>query len=231
MVGTINGVLQDMIQDLIDQIIQNPLFLKLNNVVENGPYHNHEDVYSHVTKVKDIAQKEINGDFITNPEAKERFNQFMSEDIHGYKRADIMVLIALLHDIGKTLTVKEGETTHPILVTNEAGVTACPGHEYWGSTIVNKLLTDLPKKVVEYIESVIRNHDTFNPSYFSPKANMSQDLLMNDVKSRAEGVYIEALFNIYCDCFTAEVFKETKEKIIKLFNEASLYERREYVHN
>ena len=220
-----------MNQDLIPKITQNPLFLKLKGVVENGPYHNCEDVYSHALKTKDIALKEISAGFITNPEAKERFIQFTNEELYGFKRGEMMVLIALLHDIGKILTVREGANTHPILVIDESGTTACPGHEHWGSTIVNKLLPELPKEAAEYIETVIRNHDTFNPLYFKSKENLSPDMLMNNIKSRAEGLYIEALFNIYCDCFTAIPFQNSKEMIIKIFNEPKLYERREYVLN
>ncbi|MBI2329933.1 hypothetical protein HYU94_00910, partial [Candidatus Daviesbacteria bacterium] len=92
-----------MINILIDKIIQSHLFLRLKEVVENGPYHNHEDVYSHVLKVKNAALKEIRADFITNQDAKDRFQKFVNEDLHGFKRADIMILIALLHDIGKIL--------------------------------------------------------------------------------------------------------------------------------
>lgn len=209
-------------------VLNNPLFLKLKNVVENGPYHNHEDVYSHVIKTKDIAQREIQGVFIENSEAKNKFLQYTKEDFNGCRRADLMILTALLHDIGKVLAVKEGSITRSILVANEAGVTFCPGHEFWGSTIADQL-PGFPKEAAEYIKTVIRNHDAYNPLYFDSKANLSPDLLMNDIKSRAEGLYIEALFNIYCDCFTADVFQTTKEKIIKLFNNPVLYEKRLYV--
>lgn len=217
-----------MIDTLINKIIQNPLFLRLKEVVENGPYHDHEDVYSHVLKVKDTALREINVDFIKNTDAKSRFLNFIQGDFHGCKRGDIMILIALLHDIGKVLHIKEGKITRPILATNDVGQTFCPGHEYWGSNIVNKFI-DLPKEIVEYVAAVIRNHDTFNPGYFEARKNLSWDLLVNDVKSRAEGYYIEALFNIYCDCFTGAPFQQAKEMIIKIFNEPKLYERRKYV--
>ncbi len=218
-------------EDLIGKIIQNPLFLKLKDVVENGLYHNHEDVYSHVLKVKDRALQAINADFITNPEAKEKFNTFINEGFYGFKRGDLMILTALIHDIGKILYVKEGGQTRPILVTNEAGQTFCPGHEYWGSTIVGEVVQDLslPKEVIDYLAAVIVNHDTFSPLYFDSKANLNFDLLINDVKSRAEGFYIEALFNIYCDCYNAAPFQKAQSMIVKIFNEPKLYRKREYV--
>ncbi len=230
-----------MIDTYIEKIIQSPLFQRLKNIVENSSYHDHEDVYSHVIKTKDIALREINGDFITNPDAKKSFLDFISEacnnsvvineDFHGFKRSDIMILTALVHDIGKMLSVREAGQTKPLKVTNPAGITSFPGHEYWGSTIVGELLEDLslPKQVVEYMTDIIRSHDTFSTPYFTGKTDWPMDVLINDVKSRAEGLYKEAMFNQYCDCFTAIPYQNAKEVVIKIFNEPTLYEGREYV--
>lgn len=214
----------------ISKIIQGPLFLKLKAVIENNDYHNHEDVYSHLLKTMGIAKKEIRGGFITNPEAKEMFAKFAEEELHGVKRKDTMILTALLHDIGKILQYKEDSKNYPILVTDSQGITSCPGHEYWGSAFVRKLLGDLqlPPEILKYIENVIRLHDTFGADFFEHRRIWSIEVLINDVKSRAEDFYKEALFNIYCDCFTAAPFLFAKEKIIKIFNDPSLYEKREY---
>lgn len=216
---------------LIEQIIQNPLFLQLKSIVENNDYHDHEDVYSHCLKVKNTAQKEIKADFITNPDAKNKYLEFTEEDFHGYKRADIIILVALIHDIGKILQVKENGKTQSLLVTNSEGKTSCPGHEYWGSTIASEVIKDLslPKEITDYIAAIIRSHDIFNPLYWDNKKDWPIETLLNDVKSRAEGLYKEAMFNQYCDCFTAAPFQRAKEMIIKVFNEPDLYERREYV--
>lgn len=220
-----------MLDQLIEKIIQNPLFLRLKDVVENNSYHDHEDVYSHAIKTKDVALKEIKADFIANPEARKSFTDFTDEDFHGMKRADVMILIALLHDIGKILHVKEVDKTRPLMVTDENGITLCPGHEFWGSTIVGRVLQDLslPKEIVNYISQVVKLHDTFNPGYWIDRKDWSMDSLVNDIKSRAEGLYKEALFNIYCDCFTVKPFQNAKEIIVKIFNDPNLYKERHYV--
>lgn len=220
-----------MIDEAIEKIIQNPLFLRLKEVVENNGYHEHEDVYSHSIQVKDTAQEEIIGNFITNPEAKELFLKFVNEDVNGIKRSNIMILVALVHDIGKMLSVKEESSTHPLLVTNSSGNTSCPGHEFWGSTIVGQLLADLSlsEEIINYIVAIIRNHDTFSDVYFSGRADWPLDLLINDVKSRAEGFYKEAMFNQLCDCFSAKPYESAKEMVFKIFNSPSFYEKREYV--
>lgn len=220
-----------MIEEYIKKIISSLLFLRLKDVVENNGYHDHEVVYDHLIKTKDIAQREIKGDFIANPEAKKLFLKFVNEDFYILKRVDIMILIALLHDIGKILTVYEGDTEHPLLATNSSGITFCPGHEFWGSTIIGEILNDLalPEEVINYIATIIKLHDTFSDSYWKDRKEWLLEQILNDVKSRAGGFYKEALFNIYCDCFNAKPFEYGKSMIIKIFNEPSLYIKREYV--
>lgn len=217
--------------ELIDKIVQNPLFLQLKNTIENNTYHNQEDAHSHSIKTKNIALGAIKGDFIKNPDAKQKFLEFVNGDFNGMKRSEIMVFVALLHDIGKILNTKNDNKTHSILVTDPRGNTACPGHEYWGSTIINEVLKGLSlnKKIVEYIANIVKLHDTFNESYFASKENWPFDLLMNDVKSRAESLYKEVLFNVYCDCYSATPYQNAKEMIIKIFNDPSLYEERQYI--
>ena len=219
------------LEKAIQTIIQNTLFLGLKDVVENNAYHDHEPVYSHLIKTKDIALNEIKGDFITSLEAKKHFLKFVNENFQGMKRADIMILIALLHDIGKILSVKEDDNVRPIAVTDSSGTTSIPGHEYWGSTIIGTILQDFTLKfeIITYIVNVVRLHDTFGGVFFDTRKDLSTETLLNDVKSRAEGLYKEAMFNQYCDCFSAKPFEYGKEMLIKLFNEPDLYKKREYV--
>lgn len=216
---------------LIEKIIQNPHFLGLKTIVENNPYHNQEPVYDHLLKTLKIAQDNIDGGFITDPEAQRRYQDFIHEDVGGMQKGDVMVLTALLHDIGKSLQVKDGDTVQPLIVTKPDGTTACPNHEYWGSTIIRDVISglELPEEVIVQIENVIRLHDTFNQDYFAGKTSWDFSLLMNDVKSRADGWYKEALFNIYCDNYTAPIYSESKERLVSVFNSPQLYTPRQYI--
>lgn len=219
------------LEETIAQIISKPLFLKLKGIIENNGYHDHEDVYSHSVKTVGIAKQQIDGAFITDPQAKALFEQFTSEEIQGIKRRDIIVLISLLHDIGKILSTKEDSLEKSILVSNSEGRTFCPNHEYWGSTIVDKFLNEfnLPEEVVTYVSQVIKLHDTFNDYYWESKKDWQWELTLNDIKSRAKGYYIETLFNIYCDNYTAPVSEYAREMIEKTFNDPKLYAERKYV--
>lgn len=219
------------LEKLIEKIIQSPSFLQLKRTVENNPYHDHEDAFSHSIKIKDIAKQEIKGGFVTNPQAKELFVDFTKQTVGGINRGDIMVMTALLHDIGKILYCDDNNEQKPILVTKSDGVTMGPNHEYWGSTIIPVVLKEfaLPTEVVTYIANIVRLHDTFNQGYFDSKKGWALEMLIHDIKSRADGFYMEALFNIYCDNFTSTIFDYGKEMTIEVFNQPALYSPRKYI--
>lgn len=215
----------------VAKILENPLFLKLKNVIENNPYHDNQDVYSHSIKTYETAKKLITGDFIENSKARQLFLEFINEDYEGAKRQDLMLITSLIHDIGKILYYKEDEKEKSIRHINTEGKTRLPGHEYWGSTIVPELLkdSDLSEKVIQRIAQVVRLHDTFNEGYFKGAENWDLETLIDDIKARAEGLYVEALFNILCDNYNAPVYDSAKKRIIgEVFNSPSLYEKREY---
>lgn len=156
--------------------------------------------------------------------------EFVNTPFENLTNGDVMILTALLHDIGKILYYRDGENDYPLRHENTAGIVSNPGHEYWGSTIVRVFVKDTPlsEKIIEKIARVIRLHDTFGAHYLTPMFDFPMEKIIDDVKARAEGFYKEALFNQYCDCFTAKPFEKAKEKVIEIFNEPSLYTPREY---
>jgi len=218
------------IEYIIQTIIKKKEFRKLKSVKENNPWHDHESVYDHSIKTMKIAKKEVKGKFITNHKAKELYFHFINKHIDGIKRADVMVLIALLHDIGKALSYKEGGQILPVVTTHKNGLTTAPGHQYYGSTLVEDLLTPLgfSPKLIFYIAKIITLHDTFNDYYFTSKIDWDFTEIISDVKAQSEGLYIETLFNIYCDNYTAVASKLSRDFIIKLFNKPMLYVERKY---
>ncbi len=216
--------------EIVEKILQNPLFLKLQLVIENNSYHNHEKTYDHLIKTFEIAKLQIRGNFIQNQVAKKLFLEFANNPFDNLTNGEIMLLTALLHDVGKILSYKDGFKEFNLRHENSEGIVSNPGHEYWGSTIVDKFVKDtgLSEKEIEKISETVRLHGTFGADYFEPKLNLSIKEIVDDIKARAEELYIEALFNVYCDCFTAKPFEKSKEKIIEVFNQPNLYTKRTY---
>lgn len=216
---------------LLEEVKNHPLFLRLKSVIENiEGYHDNEDVYSHLVKTARIAKEKVSGNFIENEEAKEKFVKFTNEEIGSVKKRDLLVLLALLHDIGKILSYKENGKISSINWQRGNGQTSCPGHEYLGSTIIGQILKDLDlnPEIISFIEKGIRLHDTFSDYYFATKKDWPIENVIIDTKARGEGIYKEVLFNVFCDCFDAKASDASRPRIIELFSTPSFYTPREY---
>lgn len=224
------------LDQVITTITNHPLFLRLHNVIEQAEgWHDHEPTFDHSVKTANIAKKAREAEFISDLEAKSSFLHFMNEDVSGVLRKDIIVLVGLLHDCGKILSFKDGDHTQTMRQIHPDGPsdrTMFPGHEYYGGAlVVPEILKsiDLPQDVKDYIAKIVKLHGVFNePPYFKSKSTWTLHQLVSDVKSRADGLYIEALFNSYCDCYDASAFAESKEAIEEIFNAPALYTKREY---
>lgn len=218
------------VDELIEKIKASPIFLNLKKVIENNAYHNHQKTYDHLLITCDKAKESVKGNFIPNKEAKGKFLEFMNEEVHGMKRSDVLILVALLHDIGKILWFKEGSSEKPLEMILGKDITAYPSHEYWGSTIVKDVLADLNlnDKLISYIARCVSIHGEFGEDYIKARKDWPFDKLMNDVKSKCEGFYKESLFNQYCDCFYAKPFQFGIKVITKIFSSPNLYIPRKY---
>lgn len=189
----------------IRKIIKNPFFLKLKDVVENNPWHDHESVFDHLIKTKNIALREIDGEFITNVESRSAFLKFVNENLDGRRKVDLMVLAALLHDVGKLETIQ--------------------GHEAKGEEIVSQFLKELnlTDRQIEYISKIVGSHDSFQGEYLLQRKDLSIQDIVTDMKTRTNGLYIESMFNNFCDVYTAPPFQPYKDLVIKIFSEPKLY--------
>lgn len=217
----------------VDQIIEkvkvDPRFLKLKDVVENNTHHDHQSVYDHTMLVFNVAKEKLTAEFISNPEAKKRFLDFINERAdEKFTRKDCMLLTALLHDIGKAASYKEDGVEKPVLKIKD-GITSCPNHEYISSTIVPQILEDLAsEKAIEYISKSVCLHDSINDPYFKEMKDWEMTEVIDNIKGKSQGLYIECLFNIYCDVYFAKPSACLREMSEKIFNSPFLYEKRNY---
>lgn len=195
--------------EIIKRIKMNPIFRGLKSIVENNPYHDMEDVYTHSLRTCKVAEYNIGGKFIASSRARKLFVAFADQDLGGLKTGDIMVITALLHDIGKAYVPQ---------VNTEWG-TMMPGHEARGAEVVDDVIGDLGFRTeqLELIRKVIRLHDVYS------EGNLAKGLSVAQIKEMGEGAHIEILFNRYADCFFAKPFQSSLEKIRNIFVDKGLY--------
>lgn len=212
------------LEKAVNTIISNKNFLKLKKVVENNAYHDHEPVYDHSVKTYETAKREITAPFISNEEAKEKFEAYIGQTIDGIRKRDLMLIFALIHDIGKMIVFEDNGARVPMNQTHADGTTLAPGHDYWGSLIVRDILkdTDLPEGTIDYLSKCVRLHNAFN-SYWSQNKNASPEGILEGMKRISENMQIELIFNGYVDCFTAPPFQEAIPLIHKILNKPSFY--------
>lgn len=218
------------IDKTIDEIITDFRFKRLKTVIENNSYHNNEAVFDHVLKVFKKAKESILGSFIKDTIARKKFINFTNETIYGIKRKDAMLIAAILHDIAKGTKYKDGVKEQEIKKIDKNGFVLFPNHEYIGSILASQILKDkgLSKDITDYICKIIKLHGVFSEFYFDDVKNWSEEEIINDIKNKSEGIYIETLFNVYCDCFDAVPFQKSKQAIEKVFNNLDLYSERIY---
>lgn len=217
------------IETISQKIITSPLFLKLKNVIENNPYHDHESVYDHLIKAFEKAKIEIKGEKITNPQAKEKYLEFLKQTVGGVRKEILLQILALIHDIGKMTCFNENGKIKPILEQKPDGTTQALGHEYAGSVIAFEVLKDtrLSQEAIEYLAKGIRLHNSFN-GYYKETGLVDAKTFITSMKQKSEGMHVEQTFNSICDNYSAIPFKPALSLITEMLNDPNFYEPREY---
>jgi hypothetical protein len=217
---------------VLQKILNHPYFDKLKKVKEVNAGHTEDSVLIHVTQTFEASRQAIQGDFITNAKTKKSFEDFMNLKTDGVPYKDIAVITALTHDVGKLLSYKEGSKIFPMNIhkpDSDHGTTYNPGHEYWGSLLIPEVLskTGLTKKVIDYIQTVVRLHGNFFGIY-QMLSSYSLTHAIRDMKSYMEGYHLEVLFNSYCDTTHNQPLQPCRRLIGKMFNESDTYLSRNY---
>ncbi len=221
------------IEEVLQQISEHPYIQKTKHVCEVNAAHTEDSVHTHLMQTLDMARKSIDGNFISHPQAKQLFDNFMNRKIEGVAYKDIALLFAFIHDVGKILSFKEGNEVFPMNIQKPnapLGNTYNPGHEYWGSQLVPEILKNLPmnQKLVEYITTIVRLHgQVFD--YHTSFIQFPLEDAIRDVKSRVEGYHLAVLFNSYCDAAYNKPLQPCRELIVQMLNSPSTYTLREYI--
>lgn len=120
-----------------------PEFYKLEDIIENNPWHNRESVFDHTVSVLANLEKIVRN-------SSKDIKKALTEIIDKNSRRDLLYLATLLHDIGKEETIADlGD-----------GVRGCPTHEKKGAKKTEKILRrfNFPPEEFKIVTDIVRNH-------------------------------------------------------------------------
>jgi len=212
----------------VEQIKNNKDFLKLKKVIENNINHDNETTYDHCIKTYEVAQKSINGNFITNKFAKRKFDDYLSEKICGIEKRNLMQITALIHDIGKLIIFVDNSKKRSLHITYPDGTTLAPEHGFWGSIIVKDVVKDVgfSQDIIDYLAKCVKLHVVGFDHWLDKK--LRTDELLWELKLRSENIHVEVIFNVYCDLYHGAGFKDSIHLPVELLNKIETYKPVKY---
>lgn len=150
----------------------------LKECIENNPWHTNESVYNHTIKVvKQLAEcvESSNG----------RIKLYVGEKLDQRSRYDLLVVSALLHDMGKINTFRV-----------EDGITSAVGHEEEGAILSVPILNELnfSYRQSEFITTIIREHGMLSDllSESEDRFSLSADVLRERMGSDFDSLVLLA---------------------------------------
>lgn len=164
--------------ELFSSIVNNPKFLNLALIGGEKVYHHEGDALMHTMMVTGAA--------------RQIFGMF-----------DEMVIIALLHDIGKIYTS----------IQREDGWWNYPNHSISGAEHLKEFLSEdhpLYKKAEWYIKNHIK------PMFFNQGSNF-RTFMTNDMKDAPEGVSLENLCKLVLCDWTGSVSPTEQDPQLEMF--------------
>jgi NTP pyrophosphatase (non-canonical NTP hydrolase) len=205
-------------QKLIKQICQEIDLDSTREVIENNIVHSNESVYDHTL---DIAKKLIDLlslDYIGNESTKQKAQKYFVQKIGNYSRAELFILSAYLHDIGKKESIQ----------TDENGKTSCPNHERISANIAIRVLVKLKlhQEDIAYIYNVVKLHGGYSLRFL----DYLQTLTKPQLEIALGSCYLlpEKLLYQVADNEVAKSFSEYKDFIYKvLLQNISIYKNNE----
>ncbi|MBP9716811.1 MAG: HD domain-containing protein [Candidatus Levybacteria bacterium] len=205
------------------QIKSHRYFDLSKKVIENNENHKNDPINEHLNRTFEKAKEFSDGNLITNLQAKIEFKKILNNEISGIKKSDLLVITALLHDIGKIIIFLDGSKEIPLLKRKSNYNNSFPAHEYWGSILAREILTEikLPPEAIDFICKCIRLHNAGFNVWFE---DLSNEERLWEIKLRSENIHFELIFGTYCDLFYGADFQDKLQLPIGVLNMPETYQ-------
>ena len=188
---------------LIEKILIEVDFKLLKDTLENNVCHDNESIYDHTLEIVKKLTESLSLDYLHKQGAKHLAQTYFKQRIGKYSRAELFILSAFLHDLGKKETIQ----------INEDGTTSCPGHEKVSANISKEALHKLKfkKEDVEYIYNVVKLHGGYSLRFLDYLQTLTE--LQLDIALGSCYLLPEKLLFQVADNEAAESFSEYKKLI------------------
>ena len=173
---TLSGIKKDSLKEDLPELYE------LKRVVEKSAWHQEWSVLDHTLAVMEQLEKVMDG-------APEKVSKYLNEKVEKHTRRELLMVVGMLHDIGKKETIKE--------IGDEI---RCPGHEDRGALKAQVLLPkfDLTEAeqaiVVELIKHHGHVHDIITPG------NTERDVQIGALEKAAPHLFFMLL--VFCQADT-----------------------------
>jgi len=129
-----------------------PEIYDLKKTTENNSWHKSQNLFDHTVKVVSDLNEILKPNSFSKS-TRRKVNQRLEERIGKYNRRDLLMIIAILHDIGKPIT----------LINSSDNTTKCPAHEIIGASLIPQFAKRflLTREEENHVKKIVEYHSLF----------------------------------------------------------------------
>ncbi len=187
-----------------------PEYYELSKVSENNLWHNKQNVLEHVIKVFEGLEKILLFESLSKVKST-MLNKYLSEEIGGFTREDILKIATLLHDIAIA----------DMIIKFPDGTIISPSHEIISASRITKYSERFGLNNISqaYTERIVRNHGIISDLLTYIENNENRDKYLSILRETVGDVDIELVLLMLSDDLGSDLKK----------NDPSLFKKRKSI--
>ncbi len=191
------------VDGLIERLYQTEEVVALASIQDRNKFHTEDNVLEHTRSVEANIQKALTFDFVRDDAARSRLNDYVSERVGNFTRAELLRVSGVLHDVGKAMTyVTEDGTTTPVMMIKDNGDNTSPKHAEVGAEAANNVLSTMSGMTeadVSYVVNVVGNHMKVFSLHDALAQTKKKDKIFGKVVGKLGDSYIDVLIHTRAD--------------------------------